>query len=91
MLQASIGQNYFAGAAGVVEGGAAAGVEGAAGAAGFVVAAGGGGACVPLTTEEAPPRWPMMDNESAISMNSTAATVVALVSSVAPERAPNAA
>jgi hypothetical protein len=78
---------YFAGAgAGAVEGAAGAGVAGAG--AGFAVA--GAGAGVPLTTELVP-RWPITDKVSANSMNSTAAIDVALVSSVAPDRAPNAA
>src|SRR5581483_4678228 len=77
---------YFAGgvgAAGADEGaGAGAGVPGAGVA--------GRGAGAPLTTD-AGPRCPMIDNTSAPSMNSTASTVVALVSTVAPVRAPNAA
>jgi hypothetical protein len=71
--------------------GAGAGVAGAglvgAGTAGL---AAGGGADVPLTTE-LPPRWPITESVNANSMNSTAAIDVALVSSVAPDRAPNAA
>ena len=91
--------HYFAGA-GAGAGAAGAGVAGAgvagaefagagAGAAGFVVA--GAGAGVPLTTDLVPPRWPSTDNVSANSMNNTAAIDVALVSIVAPDRAPNAA
>jgi len=49
-----------------------------------------GGAGVPLTTEPVP-RCPMIDSASASSMNNAAQMVVAFVSSVAPERAPNAA
>src|SRR5687767_6022628 len=64
-----------------------AGVVGA-GAAGAGFAAAGGGPGVPLTTEPTP-RWPRIDKVSANSMNSTAAIDVALVSSVAPDRAPN--
>ena len=45
---------------------------------------------MPLTTELVP-RWPMIDSASARIMNKAAAIDVALVSSVAPERAPNAA
>ena len=59
-------------------------------ASGFVGVAGRTGAAVPLTTE-LPPRCPRIDNVSARTMKSTAATVVALVSTVAPARAPNAA
>ena len=50
----------------------------------------GGGAGVPLTTELVP-RCPMMASESANTMKRIAATAVALVSTVAPVRAPNAA
>ena len=74
--------HYFVAGAGA---GAGAGIAGAG--AGF---AAGAGACVPLTTELVP-RCPSNDNVSANSMNSTAAIEVALVSSVAPDRAPNAA
>ena len=95
---------YFAGvvagAAGVDAGGVdvAGGVAGAADgvAAGAVDRGGvsglaaGGGAGVPLTTDPVP-RCPMIESASANSMKRTAATEVALVSSVAPERAPNAA
>ena len=79
------------GVAGVDAGVDGAGVLAAGGASGFDVGvAGRTGAAVPLTTE-LPPRCPMIDNVSARTMKSTAATVVALVRSVAPERAPNAA
>ena len=47
---------------------------------------------MPLTTDLDPvPRVPMIDKVSAINMKSTAVTAVALVSTVAPARAPNAA
>ena len=71
--------------AGAVGGGVGAGAAGA----GFDVA--GGGADVPVTTDLVPPRCPSIDSVNANSMNNTAAIDVALVSSVAPERAPNAA
>jgi len=53
-------------------------------------AAAGGGAGMPLTTDP-DPRCPIIESVSANSMKRTAATEVAFVSSVAPERAPNAA
>ena len=68
-------------AAGAVDRGGVSGVSGLAAA---------GGAGVPLTTDPVP-RCPMMESASANSMKRTAATEVALVSSVAPARAPNAA
>ena len=84
-----------AGVAGVVAAGAVAGA--ADGAAAGAVDRGGvnglaatGGPGVPLTTDPVP-RCPMMDSVNANSIKRTAATEVALVSSVAPERAPNAA
>src|SRR5687767_4834056 len=78
---------YCVGAGGGVVGAvfAGAGVVGAG--AGF---AAGAGADVPLTTDPVP-RCPMIESVNANSMNSTAAIDVALVSSVAPDRAPNAA
>jgi len=57
-----------------------AGVE----AAGAVVAAVVGGAGVPPTTELVSARWPQI--ASAPTMNSTASTLVALVSTVTPPR-----
>jgi hypothetical protein len=87
-------EHYFAGAGGgvvgVAEGASAGAVDVGTGGAMGLEAADGAGAGVPLTTDP-DPRCPMMDSASANSMNSTAATEVALVSSVAPERAPNAA
>jgi hypothetical protein len=95
-------RRYFAGAAGVVVAGVVeAGADvaaGAAGAAGFGAVEAGkgagfaadGGAGVPLKIEPVP-RWPMIDSASARIMNSAAAIDVAFVSTVAPERAPNAA
>src|SRR6187455_2827064 len=90
---------YFAGAgvagAGVVAGfstGAAglaeevAGLAGAAGAAGALA----GRPLRPPNTEPGP-RWPRIPRASAPKMNSTNPIVVALESTVAPVRAPNAA
>ena len=93
-----------AGVAGVVGAGAAgaAGAAGVAAAGGVAVAgvpaaggvaagcAGGGGAGVPLTTDPVS-RRPMIAKLSANSMNSTAAIAVALLLTVAPALAPNAA
>ena len=70
--------------------GAVAGVGGFGDAGAGFGAAAGGGAGVPPTTELVP-RCPMIESVSANSMNSTAAMDVAFVSSVAPDRAPNAA
>ena len=53
--------------------------------------ASGGGAGVPLFTTDPVPRWPIIDNASARIMKSAAQIAVAFVSTVAPERAPNAA
>ena len=74
-----------AGAGDVVTGALEAGAVGA----GFGLAD-AGGAGVPLSSEP-DPRDPIIDNDNASSMKSTAATAVAFVSTVAPERAPNAA
>src|SRR5262245_46898738 len=49
----------------------------------------GGGGAEPLTSDPGP-RCPMIARASAPSMNNTASTVVALDSTVAPARAPNA-
>jgi hypothetical protein len=82
---------YLAG--GVVVG--APGVGDVAGAGDFAAGTGAGlaagaGADVPRTTELVP-RCPSTDRVNAKSMNKTAAIDVALVNSVAPDRAPNAA
>src|SRR4051794_968729 len=86
---------YFFGVSGAPCGGACVGAGADAGAgvagltgAGFDAAA-GFGAGAPLTTD-AGPRCPSADSASANAMKSAAATVVTRVSSVAPERAPNA-
>jgi hypothetical protein len=85
--------HYFvgvsAGGAGVA--GAGAGVVGAGGAGfgGRVDAGGGAGARPPIT--DPGPRWPTIPSTNAPTMNSTAQTVVARDSTVAPLRAPNAA
>jgi len=76
---------------GVAGAGAGAAVPAGADGAGALCCGGRRGAGVPLTTDPVPPRWPYIDNTSAISMNSTAATAVAFVSTVAPDLAPNAA
>src|SRR6185295_6110 len=84
---------YFAGAAGVCAGagaGVCAGVVPAGGAGSGARAGADTGAARPPITELGP-RWPMIPSISANTMNSTAHTVVALDSTVAPARAPNAA
>jgi hypothetical protein len=58
---------------------------GAAGVAGALI-----GAAFPPTTDEDPPRCHMIPSPIEPIMNSTAATVVMRVRSVAPARAPNA-
>ena len=87
---------YFAGAgvagAGVAGAGVAGAGAGVGGGAGVVVrrrARAPAGDRPPIT--EPGPRWPMMPSTSAPTMNSTAQTVVARDSTVAPLRAPNAA
>ena len=87
---------YFAGvsAGGAGVAGAGAGVVGAGVGFGGKVDAGGGagaraGARPPIT--EPGPRWPTIPRTSAPTTNSTAQTVVARDSTVAPLRAPNAA
>src|SRR4029077_19901744 len=66
--------------------GAVAGVVAGAVTGGFGAAI-GAGACVPLTTDPAPPR-PMIDSAIAPSMKSTERIAVAFDSTVAPARAP---
>src|SRR5262245_45151177 len=83
------GAGVVVGALGALGGGVVAGWDAGPGA-GNVCLAAGGGEGVPLTTDPVP-RWPMIDNARARSMNNAAQIVVAFVSSVAPERAPNAA
>jgi hypothetical protein len=51
----------------------------------------GGGAGVPLNTDPEDPRWPMIESANANIMKSAAKIAVAFVSTVAPDRAPNAA
>lgn len=85
---------------GVLLAGVAAGVAGCAPAGagvvavGFVGAAGAGvaaaGAAIPPTTE-LPPRCPQTDSVSESTINAAARPAVALVRTVAPARAPNAA
>src|SRR5438876_4567693 len=84
-------KDYFAGGAVIGPGaGSVVGFAlGGAGASGLCFT--GGGAGVPLTTDPLEPRCPIIDNASANSMNAAAKIVVAFVSRVAPERAPNAA
>jgi len=92
----SDGSHFFAGvsAGGAGVAGAGAGVVGAGVGFGGKVDAGGGagaraGARPPIT--EPGPRWPTIPRTSAPTTNSTAQTVVARDSTVAPLRAPNAA
>src|SRR5204863_5952609 len=82
---------YFAGGAVIGPGaGSVVGFAlGGAGASGLCFT--GGGAGVPLTTDPLEPRCPIIDKASANSMNAAAKIVVAFVSRVAPDRAPNAA
>ena len=86
--------NHFAGVVGAGVGdGVCAGVDpvGPVGPVGVVVfgALTGLGGADPLTTDPGP-RWPMIASASATIMNNAARTAVALESTVAPARAPNA-
>src|SRR6185503_6053957 len=86
---------YFAGVSAGGAGVAGAGVV-AAGGAGFGGSVAGGGATGARAGARPPitdpgPRWPTIPSTSAPTTNSTAQTVVARESTVAPLRAPNAA